>query len=82
MILTILAAIAAGIMFSIEVTAAVYAGSYNYYYYNSYYSSSYLYNRYTRSKTQVICELCFIVYKFISATFALHGTVNTKIITQ
>jgi len=61
MILTIFAAIAAGIMFSIEVPAAVYAGSYNYYYNNNYYYSSfYLYNRYTRSNEQVICKLCFI----------------------
>jgi len=43
MILTIFAAIAAGIMFSIEVSAAAYAGSYNYYYNNNYhFSSSYL----------------------------------------
>jgi len=83
MIMTIFAAIAAGIMFSIEVSAAAYAGSYNYnYYYNSYYSPSYLSNRYTRSNEQVTCKLCFTVYKFISATFALHGTVNTEIITQ
>jgi len=62
MILTIFAAIAAGIMFAIEVPAAVYAGSYFYTIYYSY--PSYVY--YQRSEMQVTCK--YYSCKYISTT--------------
>jgi len=82
MIMTIFAAIGAGIMFAIEVPAAVYAGRYydSYYSRYNYFQSYYSYNYHGRNNEQVICKLCF--YKFISPIFGLHGTVSTEIITR